>query len=658
MSRERVYEQSGLTLEQTNPELWLTVDESVLQESECLKFRIRKKAVIMYFQKESLEEIKHVTGIARQNVRRFAKRCMQYDQEGIVWGFRALIPQKNVNKYQLDLLSKKYNVGRKTGEFIRLLDRYPELRELIEDLFHGKKKRSLEPVMKIKYIHKRFVEKCREIGLTQADYPLNTECMGYKAVQRYLRKFAVENFSRSAERFGDDAIQKARYVGEGVQNQLSNLFPFQKVQFDAHRIDGFFAVEMNTPEGDSVSRILRRLWILTIIDVATRNILGYAISLNQEYSASDVMHCVRNAVIPHKRLELTIPGLSYHSVGGFPSEKFPEIAWAVWDVICLDNAKSHYARMVKDRLENLIGCFMNLGPVALPMRRGIIERFFKTLEENGFHRLPNTTGSGPKDPRRKNPEEQAIQLNITYEHLKQLIDVLISNYNGTPHGGIYHQTPLELLEKRMNVSGLKPRLLEKEKRSELLFMQTIQKRTIRGSLESGKKPYVQYEGVSYRSERLANSAYLLNTELILHVNVDDLRTLKAYLPDGSEFGYLTASGRWSLTPHSLQTRKSINSLVKDKLIHLTTWDDPIFIYTDYLMNQKKSKKLVNKQVRVNEDSTYKPENPPAEQTKALDEASFQNELLDKAREEQLNREKLNEMENYERMLKQFKTKMY
>lgn len=141
----------------------------------------------------------------------------------------------------------------------------------------------------------------------------------------------------------------------------------------------------------------------------------------------------------------------------------------------------------------------------------------------------------------------------------------------------------------MNVSGLKPRLLEKEKRSELLFMQTIQKRTIRGSLESGKKPYVQYEGVSYRSERLANSAYLLNTELILHVNVDDLRTLKAYLPDGSEFGYLTASGRWSLTPHSLQTRKSINSLVKDKLIHLTTWDDPIFIYTDYLMNQKNLK---------------------------------------------------------------------
>ncbi|XOJ01492.1 hypothetical protein ACMX2M_07090 [Paenibacillus polymyxa] len=658
MSRERVYEQIGLATEQTNLELWPSVDETSLTEIERFIYNNRKKAVTMYFQRVSLEEIKQETGIVRQNVRRFVKRCMQYDQMGIVWGFRALIPQKNVKEYQLNVFNKKQNIMRRTGEFNRFLERYPDLKELIEDLFRGRKGRSIEPVMKVKYIHKRFVEECRKKGITQADYPLNTEWMGYKAVQRYVRRISYEDFTRSAERFGNDALQKARHVGEGQQNQLSNLFPFQKVQFDAHRIDGYFVVEMHTPEGDIVTKVLERFWVLTIIDVATRSILGYHISLSHEYSASDFMQCARNAVKPHKRLELTIPGLSYHPIGGFPSEKFPEIAWAVWDVICLDNAKSHYARMVKDRLENLIGCFMNFGPVALPMRRGIIERFFKTLEENGFHRLPNTTGSGPKDPRRKDPEKQAIQLNITYEHLKQLIDVLISNYNGTPHGGIYHQTPLELLEKRLNVSGLTPRILEEDKRSEILFMQTIQKRTIRGSLGSGKKPYIQYEGVPYRSDKLANSAFLINTEVTLHVNVDDLRTLKAFLPDGSEFGYLTASGRWSLTPHSLQTRKAINSLVKEGLIHLTTWDDPIYIYTQYIMNQKKSKKMVNKQVKLMEESTYKPDNSPSDRKQALEEALVQHEMLDKVREEQMNREKLDEMDNYDRLAKQFKTKMY
>ncbi|MGV2787654.1 hypothetical protein GNF98_18570, partial [Clostridium perfringens] len=127
-------------------------------------------------------------------------------------------------------------------------------------------------------------------------------------------------------------MQKARHVGEEEQNQISTLFPYQKVQFDAHRIYGFFAVDLITPEGDVVTKLLDRFWILTIIDVATRNILGYTISLSKEYSASDVLHCVRNAVMPHKQLELTIQGLSYDSVGGFPSEKFPELAWAVWDV--------------------------------------------------------------------------------------------------------------------------------------------------------------------------------------------------------------------------------------------------------------------------------------------------------------------------------------
>ncbi|MGO4731163.1 hypothetical protein [Paenibacillus sp. 2KB_22] len=658
MSRSRIYEQSGLEQEQINPVHWPSVDESSIKEPMRTNYIQRKKAVNMYFSRDRLEEIQEVTGVSPRNLRRLVQRCMQYDRDGVVIGFRGLIPQKNVKVYQLNVFNKNQNNDRKTGEFNRFLDMHPDIRELIEDLFLGRKNRSLEPVMKVKHVHKRFIEECRLKGVTYSDYPLNTEWMGYKAVQRYLKQLALQNFRKSVARHGNDAMQKARHVGEETQNHISKLFPFQEVQFDAHRIDGFFAIDLTTPDGDLVTKLLERFWILTIIDVATRNILGYSISLSKEYSASDVMHCVRNSVMPHKQLELTIPGLSYQSVGGFPSEKFPKLTWAVWDVICLDNAKSHYAKMVKDRLDNLIGCSMNLGPVALPMRRGIIERFFKTLEENGFHRLPNTTGSGPNDPRRNNPEQKALSLNITYDHLKQLIDVLISNYNGTPHGGIYHQTPLELLEKRMKTTGLIPRRLEEAKRSELLFMQTTQKRTVRGSLKSGKKPYIQFEGAEYRSERLANSAYLLNTELVLHVNVDDIRTLKAFLPDGSEFGYLTVAGRWSLTAHSLQTRKAINSLVQRKLLHYTTWDDPIFVYTDYLMRTKKSRNMTNKITQVHEVSKYEPSNLPKEQTKVLEEAHRQNELLDNVREEQLKKEKLNEMDIYDQLLKQFKTKSF
>lgn len=51
-----------------------------------------------------------------------------------------------------------------------------------------------------------------------------------------------------------------------------------------------------------------------------------------------------------------------------------------------------------------------MGPVAVPVRRPIIERFFRTLEQNTFHRLPSTTGSNPLDPIRNNAEKKPLNL--------------------------------------------------------------------------------------------------------------------------------------------------------------------------------------------------------------------------------------------------------
>lgn len=614
---------------------------------------------MLYQKRMSFNEIKDVTGVGEQNLRRMVRRCISPDESGVVWGFRALIPNKHVKVYRLNPFHEERNESRKSGEFIQLLDKHPDIKDLIDDLYLGRNRRALEPIMKPKHIHKRFIDECRKKGIPLSDYPFNTRHMGSKALQRYLRRLAYDHFVSSSSREGHDAEQRAKHTGVGEQNHPSTLTPYQKVQFDAHRIDGMFAVKLTTPDGDEITRLLDRFWILCLIDVATRAVLGYSISLMKEYNASDVMQCIRNAVLPRQKKTLTISGLSYDSVGGFPSDVFPDIEWAIWDVICFDNAKAHLANLVQDRLHCLIGCSINMGPVDLPMRRGIIERFFKTLEEAGFHRLPNTTGSSPDDPRRTSPQENALKWEITYDHLKELIDVMISNYNGTPHGGIYHQTPLELLGKRM-ANGLLPRLLSEDKRSEVLFLQTTITRVVRGSLQSGKRPYVQYEGVEYRSDKLSNSSHLINAELTLHVNVDDLRTLKAFLPDGSEFGYLTAAGKWALTPHTLHMRKAINQLVLRKLIHYTTWDDPVFAYTNYLITKAAEKKrgAANKITHVNEvvNDKRKRVNEPQGQTEALEVAEKRNEALDKARE--LSNQEQAEMEiaRYENMLGKFKTK--
>ena len=67
----------------------------------------------------------------------------------------------------------------------------------------------------------------------------------------------------------------------------------------------------------------------------------------------------------------------------------------------LDNAKAHLSGFTLGKLTDDLKCTVNYGSVATPETRGIIERFFETLEAQGFHKLPMTTGSSAKDLKRK-----------------------------------------------------------------------------------------------------------------------------------------------------------------------------------------------------------------------------------------------------------------
>ncbi len=188
------------------------------------------------------------------------------------------------------------------------------------------------------------------------------------------------------------------------------------------------------------------------------------------------------------------------------------------EVFLYDNAKANLAKNVTEKLTKLIGCAVNAGPVKTPERRGIIEKFFDTLEENGYHRLPSTTGSNPKDPRRNKSEEKAIKYSISVKDLEQLTEVLIANYNETPHDGINGFKPLELMEQRTE-RGLIPRTMKEEKRNDVVFLSLKIRRTIKGNIKSGKRPFVYYEGVPYRSDVLSKSPGLIGTKLDLLVNI-------------------------------------------------------------------------------------------------------------------------------------------
>lgn len=593
MPKKRWIENEKIDPAHLDTSTWPIVHEDKLDSRNKEIFSARKKAIDMYMKNERpIHEISAVTRIDRKDILAFVKRCLSYDDQGRIWGYRALIPRKRLKQYErksLPVLSKQDEQSKMTGAFTLLLKQYPIVKDTIDNLYLGRntKREVRSPIIRVKDLHIKLLEACTKAGIKTSEYPFISGDLGQRSLYRYVEILEQRHFGEAAKRYGENASQKARHTGIGTPNAPLPIRPLERVQFDGHRIDCSIAIVFQTPEGDEIVEIMDRLWLLCIIDVATRVILGHHLSYNKEYSTSDVLHCIKKAVIPKEVLQLTIPELTYHPNGGFASSLIPEMEWALWDEFHLDNGKSNLANQVRDRLKRTVGCSVNAGPVALPMRRGIIERFFKTLEENGFHRLVNTTGSDPKDPRRQDPEKKAVKYRITAEHIEELTDVLISNYNGTPHEGINLLTPLQCLEQRLN-RGLLPRVMTEEKRQEIAFLSLSANRVVQGNISQGKRPFIYYEGTEYRNEVLSRSPELVGTQLDLLVNTDDLRVIRAFLPDGSEFGVLTANGKWGISPHSLQVRKQINKLRRLKLLHFTNYDDPIECYHSYLQEQAKS----------------------------------------------------------------------
>ena len=116
--------------------------------------------------------------------------------------------------------------------------------------------------------------------------------------------------------------------------------------FDGHRIDAIFVLQLQ--DGTFVE--LPRAWLLVVQDVASFAILGYSICLRSEYSADDVLLCLKRAVMPWKRPELTVTGLRYPENGGLPSEIIPSLAWACWDEVWLDRGLANMDNVVRSEL--------------------------------------------------------------------------------------------------------------------------------------------------------------------------------------------------------------------------------------------------------------------------------------------------------------------
>jgi hypothetical protein len=573
---------------------WPGVKTDGWTERKRSRFEKFQGAIRGYLGGELVKDLCREFGISRQELHRALRRCLKDHDDGRIWGWRGLIHyarQKAYVRTKSVTPHPRAQKGGDTGAFTQFLDRNPDIEEGIQKRFYKEFGDEMvpEPRIPLTAILTWLLAACKRKGLTTRDYPLCTQSTARTALWRYLKALVARDTQKAADaRFGKHAARRWRRTGHGPSTMKATR-PFERIEFDGHRIDLSCILLIPHILGGYVTRHLERLWLLVIIDVFTRAILGYYVSLNFEYTADDVLLCVKHALTPWTPKTITIPGLSYATEAGFPSA-IENLAWVAFEEFSYDNAKANLAQKVLNKITTATGGSINPGPVESPERRPIIERFFETLEEAGYHRVPSTTGSSPNDPRRRNPRKAAEAFEITSDHVREIAELVITRYNATPHSGLGNKSPLDVMTLFAGDENSLRNTIPEDRRHNLGLLDVEFTKTVRGDVAEGRRPYVDCEHGRYRNDVLARNVDLIGTKLQLIMDPEDARSVTAYLPNGAELGVLTANNFWGITPHTLEMRKAIHLLKKKRLLFLSENQDPIPAYLKYLSQAANNKK--------------------------------------------------------------------
>jgi len=574
---------------------WPSVDVSALPKDQRIIFDKRYQAIQLYVSGEGLRQIEQATGISSRQVYSLLDRCLTVDGDSRIAGLRGLIKHRRLEPYTrtASLTVECLMTGQGfAGAFSALLERYPVLVSWLQQKIKERavflRQVSTEPVLKTRLIglaklHVAFLQQCRKAGMTATDYPFNTDRAGIAALSSHVKSTLLAHFRNAARAAGAHHLKG---LPSSLANSTPAVRPYQVVEFDGHRLDVRLKIVISDPLGYEQEVEIDRIWLLVILDVCTRAVLGYHLVIAREYNRYDVIKTIEHALTPHRPRIFTLPGVGYGNLGGFPSRKLPELGYALWQRFKLDNAKANLANDIRTALCEFIGCTVDAGPPHHPDDRPYIERFFGTIAATLSSRLPGYTGSDPKDVRRLLCSSKCdLRLFLTLAELEELMEVSLATYNATPHSGLHGRTPLEAME--YHVRGRAEMLLwvPEPKRRTLCLMQQAKRCRVRGYLQQGTRPHINLFQVRYTSEVLASSGSLLGSSLRIYYNSDDLRTVRAFLEDGTELGILKAQGAWGEISHDLSMRRELMKLRGKKRLMATL--DQFFI--DDFIEHKKSR---------------------------------------------------------------------
>lgn len=608
------FDRTSIPAELRLTEVWPSADPSALNDKDRNAYDARAQAMELFVTDPplTLTEIGKRTGIAPKEIYRHFNRCIETHSDGRINGYRALLPYQLRKPYQRTAAVTTKS-KRAAGAFAQLLNRHSELANWLKALVTKRAKDTRKPEVRIigrltKDIHKSFLDRCRKAGIGPSEYPFNQDLVGIRSLSTYLKKLAQEHLSfvEQANCLGADHVG-GMPTTESFGIPIPAAKPYHAVEFDGHRIDLRLSISVKDPFGYETILEIERIWILAIIEVVTRAILGYSLVIGGDnYSKDDVESAIEDALTPHQPRSLAIPGLTYSSAGGFPSAKFQLCVYRCWSWFRFDNAKAHLAKETLRRLNKVVGCISHAGDIGNPDGRPFIERFFGYLARNFSHRITGTTGSNPLDVQRKLADPGSDNsLLMTLEELEDLIDVVVSDYNGESHSGIGGRTPLEAMAYHIDKNHGLVRPLPLHVQRNLFLLHEVKIVTVKGSVEKGVRPHVNFENVRYTNDILAGNGALIGKRLRIYFDTKDLRTLRAFFEDGQELGVLVAARPWNSIKHSLATRKAIFRLIRLGKLRYRNGQSVLEAYAEYRRKvaiDSRSRKAATKLAKVQKES--------------------------------------------------------
>lgn len=597
MNRYPINSRSGKVGEILNLiDTWPTFDEGALTDKIREKFLDRKKAVILYLQGSNDEEIRlHTSLSAKQIYRLITERCSLTHEDGRIYGWRGLIPNQNIKPYnRIKKLNSNNDGCGHSGALKLIFDIHPLLRlNFNERILRIPKSSKIEEINTSKRSHwKWLLNELKKLGYeARYEWPFNTKKIGYQTICTYIQSVLENNPKRTVKINGKESTQKYQ-TGDGVNRPIHK--PFSRVEMDAHKIDGRFCIIVPDITGAYTSKIIHRIWIIVIIDVFTRVVLGYHISFEKEVNQNDILRTIKNSLTQWQPKNNMISEIKYIENAGFPSYLSKDLLGICWDETSVDGALAENSKLVEKTLLEVVGSKL-ISPISQEPNfskrrnkddRPFIESFFRHLSCNGFQRLSNTTGKDHKSKHGRDPEKIALAGQFQLEYAMELIDVIIANYNATPHSSLGYRTPLEYLQTLSHNPNIHFRYADSHDIQNILSFR--KKCRVNGDLKSGRAPFVNFQGARYSNEILRQRYDLIGQSIwIVNHLENDARVALANTVQGGALGVLRASPPWNKFPHSLLVRKTINSAIQRKIIHVSQNQDAIEEFLNFIENNKK-----------------------------------------------------------------------